>query len=92
MLLPRLKKQCILTNVPANALNKYITVQAERFRNPVLRIFHTELEAVYEEKNRSLDSDNSEVFETLFASLFKKAQLRFANYYWYSRTPQKPFA
>ena len=66
------EKTVYTDDVPANALNKYITVQAERFRNPVLRIFHTELEAVYEEKNRSLDSDNSEVFETLFASLFKK--------------------
>jgi hypothetical protein len=34
-------------------------VQSERFRNPIFRIFHTELEAVYEEKNRSLDSDGS---------------------------------
>ena len=35
-------------------LDKFLAVQAERFRNPILRIFHTELEAVYEEKNRSL--------------------------------------
>ena len=66
------EKTVYTDDVPANAINKYITVQAERFRNPVLRIFHTELEAVYEEKNRSLDSDNSEVFETLFSELFKK--------------------
>ena len=58
-------------DVPASALDKYLAVQAERFRNPVLRIFHTELEAVYEEKNRSLDSDNSKVFETLFSTLFQ---------------------
>ncbi|GJH41309.1 peptidase M16 [Capnocytophaga sp. HP1101] len=66
------EKTVYTDDVPANALNKYITVQAERFRNPVLRIFHTELEAVYEEKNRSLDSDGSLVFETLFGELFKK--------------------
>ena len=66
------EKTVYTDDVPANALDKYITVQAERFRNPVLRIFHTELEAVYEEKNRSLDSDGSQVFETLFANLFKK--------------------
>ncbi|MBC7556205.1 MAG: insulinase family protein, partial [Chryseobacterium sp.] len=59
-------------DVPSSSIDKYITVQAERFRNPVLRIFHTELEAVYEEKNRGLDSDGSQVFETLFANLFKK--------------------
>ncbi len=58
-------------DVPASSLDKYLAVQAERFRNPQLRIFHTELEAVYEEKNRSLDSDGSKVFETLFSNLFQ---------------------
>ena len=57
-------------DVPSNALNKFLTVQAERFRNPILRIFHTELEAVYEEKNRSLDNDGSKVSEAMYAALF----------------------
>ncbi len=66
-------EQTVYTDdVPSSALDKYITVQAERFRNPILRIFHTELEAVYEEKNRGLDSDDSKVFEELFATLFQK--------------------
>lgn len=65
-------EQTVYTDdVPSSALDKYLTVQSERFRNPVLRIFHTELEAVYEEKNRSLDSDGSKVFEELFGTLFK---------------------
>ncbi len=65
-------EQTVYTDdVPSSSMDKYLAVQAERFRNPVLRIFHTELEAVYEEKNRSLDSDNSRVFETLFSNLFK---------------------
>lgn len=58
-------------DVPSSSLDRYLAVQAERFRNPVLRIFHTELEAVYEEKNRTLDNDGRKVFETLFATLFK---------------------
>lgn len=58
-------------DVPSSSLDRYLAVQAERFRNPVLRIFHTELEAVYEEKNRTLDTDSRKVFETLFATLFK---------------------
>ncbi len=66
-------EQTVYTDdVPSSSLDKYLAVQAERFRNPVLRIFHTELEAVYEEKNRTLDNDGRKVFETLFASLFKK--------------------
>ncbi|SFI84607.1 Predicted Zn-dependent peptidase [Kaistella treverensis] len=65
-------EQTVYTDdVPSSSLDKYLAVQGERFRNPVLRIFHTELEAVYEEKNRSLDSDGSKVFEELFAQLFK---------------------
>jgi predicted Zn-dependent peptidase len=58
-------------DVPSNAINKYLAVQAERFRAPVLRIFHTELEAVYEEKNRSLDNDGRKQFEMMFASMFQ---------------------
>ena len=66
-------EQTVYTDdVPSNAIDKYLAVQGERFRNPVLRIFHTELEAVYEEKNRSLDNDGNKVFEKLFAELFKK--------------------
>ena len=57
-------------DIPSNAIDKYLAVQAERFRNPVFRLFHTELEAVYEEKNRSLDSDGSKVFEEMFKQLF----------------------
>ncbi|AQX13381.1 peptidase M16 [Elizabethkingia meningoseptica] len=57
-------------DIPANAVDKFLALQAERFRAPVLRIFHTELEAVYEEKNRGLDDDRSKVFESLFAGLF----------------------
>lgn len=57
-------------NIPTNAIDKYLAVQAERFRNPVLRLFHTELEAVYEEKNRGLDNDGWKVEETMLAALF----------------------
>jgi predicted Zn-dependent peptidase len=65
-------EQTVYTDdVPATAIDKYLAVQGERFRNPILRIFHTELEAVYEEKNRSLDNDGSKVFEKLFGELFK---------------------
>lgn len=57
-------------DIPSNAIDKFITLQAERFRNPVFRLFHTELEAVYEEKNRGLDNDNNKIFEAMLSSLF----------------------
>src|SRR4051812_18481659 len=56
--------------IPANAVDKFLKVQAERFRDPVFRIFHTELEAVYEEKNRTLDSDPRKVNEMMMSNLF----------------------
>lgn len=57
-------------DIPSNAMDKFLAVQAERFRDPVFRLFHTELEAVYEEKNRGLDNDNVRVQEALLAGVF----------------------
>jgi predicted Zn-dependent peptidase len=57
-------------DIPANAVEKFLTVQAERFRNPILRIFHTELEAVYEEKNTTMDNDGRKMQEAMLYNLF----------------------
>ena len=65
------EKTVYTDDVPSSAIDKYLAVQAERFRNPQFRIFHTELEAVYEEKNRGLDNDGRKVSERLFSELFK---------------------
>jgi predicted Zn-dependent peptidase len=59
-----------LEDIPSTAIDKFLTLQAERFRDPIFRIFHTELEAVYEEKNMGLDDDGEKVQEKLMASLF----------------------
>ncbi|WP_246151212.1 M16 family metallopeptidase [Adhaeribacter aerolatus] len=61
-------------DIPANQVEKWAQVEAERFGELVPRLFHTELEAVYEEKNRSLDSDGSKVFEALMGGIFQKHQ------------------
>lgn len=55
---------------PAYAIDKFLIAQAERFRNPVFRLFHTELESVYEEKNRSMDNDAFIITEALNAAIF----------------------
>ena len=57
-------------DIPSNQLEKWAAVQSERFQEMVPRLFHTELEAVYEEKNRGLDSDFSKEFEALNAGLY----------------------
>lgn len=57
-------------NIPANQLEAWAKVQGDRFPNLVLRLFHTELEAVYEEKNIGMAQDNRRVNETMMAALF----------------------
>ncbi|WP_222536889.1 M16 family metallopeptidase [Pedobacter polysacchareus] len=57
-------------DIPSSAVDKFLTVQAERFRNPVFRLFHTELEAVYEEKNESLDNDGWKIQQAMHHYLF----------------------
>lgn len=66
-----LEQTVYVNDIPQNNLSKWIRIEAERFRNPVLRLFHTELEAVYEEKNISLDNDGRKVFEAMMTALFK---------------------
>jgi len=61
-----------INDIPSNQIDNWLKIEAERFRKPVLRLFHTELEAVYEEKNRCLDSDNDKAWEALMAGLFQK--------------------
>ena len=61
-----------VNDIPSNQLKKWLDIEAERFRMPVFRLFHTELEAVYEEKNRGLDSDGRKMFEALLEGLFQK--------------------
>ena len=57
-------------NIPSNAVDKFLTIQGERFRDPIFRLFHTELEAVYEEKNRGLDNDDWKLQEALYSGIF----------------------
>ena len=61
-----------INDVPTNQLKKWLAIEGERFRRPVMRIFHTELEAVYEEKNRSLDDDYDKMNEALWSALWQK--------------------
>nr|WP_262905397.1 M16 family metallopeptidase [Hymenobacter nitidus] len=61
-------------DIPSNQLEKWAAIQSERLGELVPRLFHTELEAVYEEKNRGLDNDFSKEYEALNASLYRQHQ------------------
>ncbi|MGE8527602.1 M16 family metallopeptidase [Chryseobacterium rhizosphaerae] len=59
-------------NIPSNELEKWLRLEKERFSELVLRLFHTELEAVYEEYNRAQDNDGRLVNYALMEALFPK--------------------
>ena len=57
-------------DIPSNQIENWAMIEADRFKNPVLRLFHTELETIYEEKNMSLTQDSRKVYEAMNAALF----------------------
>ncbi len=59
-------------DIPSNEVERFLEIEGQRFRKIVNRLFHTELETVYEEKNRSLDNDRWKTFETLYKAAFKE--------------------
>ncbi|MBP9478998.1 MAG: insulinase family protein [Sebaldella sp.] len=44
-------------SIPSNELEKWVRLERTRFGGLVLRLFHTELETVYEEFNKNQDND-----------------------------------
>ncbi len=57
-------------DIPSNQVENWAKVQADRLADNIIRGFHTELEAVYEEKNMSLTHDSEKVFDTMLSALF----------------------
>lgn len=57
-------------NIPSNQIENWCRIESDRFQNPVIRLFHTELETVYEEKNMSLTQDSRKVFERALEALY----------------------
>ena len=57
-------------DIPSNELERWLKIEGERFANPVFRLFHTELEAVYEEKNMNMANDSRTAYEKLNEALF----------------------
>lgn len=58
--------------MPSNRLEQWATIESQRYVDPVFRLFHTELETVYEEKNRSLDNKDRIANYAMMSTLYKK--------------------
>jgi zinc protease len=59
-----------VNDIPSNELEKWFSLEGERFKMVVLRLFHTELEAVYEEFNIGQDNDGRKVYQGMMSGLF----------------------
>ncbi len=57
---------------PPHQMNKWLEVNSHRFKNPVFRLFQSELEVVYEEKNRAMDNPFRKLIEEYFEYFWKK--------------------
>lgn len=57
---------CYVEDIPSNEVENWLKVEGDRFQNMVIRGFHTELEAVYEEFNIGLSNDSRKVHTALF--------------------------
>ena len=57
-------------NIPSNEVDNWARIQADRFKNMVIRGFHTELEAVYEEYNLYLSDDDEKMVNAMLYKLF----------------------
>ena len=61
-----------VSQFPAHQMQKWLSINSHRFENPVFRLFQSELETVYEEKNRSMDNAFRILFEQFFANFFRE--------------------
>ena len=56
---------CYTEDIPSNEIENWAKIQADRFKHMVIRGFHTELEAVYEEYNIYLTDDGDKVWSAM---------------------------
>ncbi len=67
---------CYVEDIPSNQIDNWAKVQADRFKNMVIRGFHTELEAVYEEYNGGLTEDWDKLHDTISTVLYPSHSYR----------------
>ena len=65
-----LERTVYVNDIPATELEKWMYLESERFSELVLRLFHTELEAVYEEFNMGQDNDYRKSYAAMNKLLF----------------------
>ncbi len=56
---------------PSSQMEKWLTIYSHRFKNPVFRLFQSELETVFEEKNMYMDDFSSTLIENFYENFYK---------------------
>lgn len=56
-----------MSEISSNQVENWAKIESDRFKNAVIRGFHTELETVYEEYNMSLTRDSRKVLDKFLA-------------------------
>ena len=56
---------CYTEDIPSNEVENWAKIQSDRFKHMVIRGFHTELEAVYEEYNLYLTDDGDKIWNAI---------------------------
>ncbi len=56
---------CYTEDIPSNEVENWAKIQSDRFQHMVIRGFHTELEAVYEEYNMYLTDDGDKIYSAM---------------------------
>ena len=64
-----------INDIPANEIKRWLYLEKNRFGDIALRLFHTELETVYEEFNMYQDRDQMRAFQVFSRALFPKNPL-----------------
>lgn len=59
-----------INDIPSDELERWMAIESERMQEAVLRLFHTELETVYEEFNRAQDNDGRAAYKKLNELLY----------------------
>lgn len=64
-------EQTVYVNeIPSNEIERWMELESERFRMLALRLFHTEMETVYEEFNMIQDNDYRKANKAIMQQLF----------------------
>ncbi len=61
---------------PPHQIEKWLDIYAHRFHFPVFRLFQSELEVVYEEKNRAMDNFSGHLMDTIQKTFFRNHPYR----------------